>query len=226
MIKGSELITLHEDDVLERARDIITKNRFSFLPVTDDRGKCTGKITALRIAGLTEEIINFDYGREVTFKLHTFIKSVGGEITSGESILSSFTGKLFINGISDKRLLTNPETFIFISHYDENVIVDMMRRGVSVVVVCGLSTMDRGIVELARKKGVVLVASPKDILSSVIHLFLTMPIKDFVDREHPTFKHYERVRSVKKEIVKYNEGGFCVLDDNGFLKGVITRINY
>ena len=47
-----------------------------------------------------------------------------------------------------------------------------------------------------------------------------------VDREFLTFRADSVVRDVLREISKSNEGGFIVQDEEGRLRGVITRINF
>ena len=52
MIARDALLLVSPDQPLREAYEIIVDNRFSFLPVTDERGRCVGRITALGLAGL------------------------------------------------------------------------------------------------------------------------------------------------------------------------------
>jgi manganese-dependent inorganic pyrophosphatase len=56
MIPQRDLIMLRESDSLEKACDLLTTNRFSFLPVVDGDGTCIGKLTALRLVGVLRRL--------------------------------------------------------------------------------------------------------------------------------------------------------------------------
>ncbi len=55
---------------------------------------------------------------------------------------------------------------------------------------------------------------------------ITAPIREYVEVPHPTFKPHDQVRNVLREIGGHNEGGFMVMDEEGHLVGVITRVSF
>jgi manganese-dependent inorganic pyrophosphatase len=57
MIPREELITLSEKDTLKKACDLLTTNRFSFLPVVGPDGVCLGKLTALRLVSVLSTLV-------------------------------------------------------------------------------------------------------------------------------------------------------------------------
>ena len=57
MIPSEDLITLSEDDTLQKACDLLTANRFSFLPVADGSGRCMGKLTALKLVSVLRRLV-------------------------------------------------------------------------------------------------------------------------------------------------------------------------
>ncbi len=58
MISREELITLSEKDSLKKACDLLTTNRFSFLPVTGADGACLGKLTTLRLVSVLSGLVS------------------------------------------------------------------------------------------------------------------------------------------------------------------------
>jgi manganese-dependent inorganic pyrophosphatase len=52
------------------------------------------------------------------------------------------------------------------------------------------------------------------------------PIRRFVEVPHPVFKPADIVKNVLRQISGHNDGGFIVLDDDGRLAGVITRVSF
>jgi len=128
MIPREELIALGEHDTLKKACDLLTTNRFSFLPVVDAQGVCMGKLTTLRLVSVLSGLVN----------------RCRDEQPIGES---------------ERNLLAGT-------------------------------------------------------------------IGPLVDREQTTFTPDALVKDVLRAIGKSNEGGFLILDGNGRLEGVITRVNF
>ena len=224
MVQREQLITLREGDTLHDARDLMVSNRFSFLPVIDAEGKCAGQITALRLAGLTQELAEACQQERVVIDLERFVRSVGGRIVAAGAS-TRFEGKLIIEGIFGGRKAADVP-FAFLSPYTEGATLEAIGKGAQVVVACGVEGVAQSAIGRALENGVCLITSPKDILGTTMDLFMAMPVGGFIDRDHPTFNQNDLVRDVQKEIARHNEGGFIVLDDDGFVRGVITRVNF
>ena len=77
-----------------------------------------------------------------------------------------------------------------------------------------------------RESAACVLATPRGLLDAVVGILLARPVRDFVDREHTTFGPHDLVRQVRREIGKYNAGGFVILDEEGFIQGVITRLSF
>jgi len=98
MVPEEQLITLREGDTLHDARDLMVSNRFSFLPVVDAEGRCAGQITALQLAGLTQEIAEACQQERVVVDLERFVRSAGGRLVVAGSN-THLEGRLVIEGI-------------------------------------------------------------------------------------------------------------------------------
>ncbi len=57
MIPRGDLITLAENDTLQKACALLTENRFSFLPVVAPDGRCLGKLTTLRLVSVLSGLV-------------------------------------------------------------------------------------------------------------------------------------------------------------------------
>ncbi|NBC29211.1 MAG: CBS domain-containing protein [Spirochaetes bacterium] len=66
MIPEEQLLLLTPDDPLSAAARIILDNDFSFLPIVDRNNVCVGKVTALRVARLVDELPLHAAGASVT----------------------------------------------------------------------------------------------------------------------------------------------------------------
>jgi inorganic pyrophosphatase/exopolyphosphatase len=58
MIPRDELITLTEKDTLKKACDLLTTNRFTFLPVVGPDGACLGKLTTLKLVSVLSSLVS------------------------------------------------------------------------------------------------------------------------------------------------------------------------
>ena len=209
MIKGQELITLGEDEPLRRAQEIITRNRFSFLPVLGIDGRCAGRLTAIRLAALTGEIAGLTRYENAVIDIPAFFSSVKGRQVAGEPLPEIFSGTIALLGSGETK-----------------DIEDGLENGVHLLILCGGAVVDPDILARAAKHGAAVITVQNNILFVAAELLLSMPVKNYMDRECLSFKPYDLVRDVKREIEKSNEGGFIVTDDEGSIKGVIARINF
>ncbi len=225
MIKGEHLVTLQENDPLSLAQDTMLGNRFSFLPVVDPGGRCTGKITAIRLAGLTRELAELARPRRVSVDLENFAARVQAHPLTQCPLPGRFSGTLIVGRASD-HALEGPDPVLFLAPADEGVALRALKRGVKIMAWCSPDRVSEKVQQEAVRQDACLLSLPDGLLGAAVHLLLSMPVREFVDREHLTFRHDDLIRRVQKEIGKSNEGGFIVLDGDGFIKGVITRLNF
>ncbi len=209
MIKGEELIILREDEPLRRAREIITRNRFSFLPVMGIDGRCAGRLTSIRLADLTSDIAGLARYENAVIDIPAFLSSVKGKQVAGEPLPETFSGTIALLGSGETK-----------------DIEDGLENGVQLLILCGGVAVGPDILARVEKHGAAAMAVQDNILFVAVELLLSMPVKHYMDREYMSFKPYDLVRDVKREIEKSNEGGFIVTDDEGSIKGVIARINF
>ena len=226
MIQGDDLLVLRDDDTLARAQQIIRERHFAFLPVVDGGGKFLGKISALRLAGLTQELSGLCQQEMVMVDFKQFIQTVEGRAAAGSSPPSLFRGQVMIKGVSEPVALNGGDLAVLMSGHREAELRAAIKHGATILVVCGTDELSSQLREQASQRGVCVITSPKDLLSTFIQLCLAMPLRGFIETQHPTFRPYDLVRHVQREIAKLLEGGFVVVDDHGLAKGVVTRLSF
>ena len=215
MIQGADLLVLTEDDTVGAAREIVTQRRFAFLPVAGQGGKYVGKISALRLAGLLHDLAELGRKPEAVIRFASFVGSIGGTVICGEAP-DVFTGSVSLQGFGPVSSGGAASRLAVVSG-GSGMVPDS-----ELVVVCGTEA-DR---EVSSAGASCIVTTPLSPLEVATKLCLAMPLRDFVERQYPTFKPHELVRDVQKEIRKSNEGGFSVVDDAGFLCGIVTRLSF
>jgi CBS domain-containing protein len=100
MIHGNDLVALREEDPLGTAQEIITQRRFAFLPVTGPDGSYAGKISALRLASLLQDLGELGAKEDVPVLLHRLIGAVEGH-APGAQVPDRFTGRIWLPGFNE-----------------------------------------------------------------------------------------------------------------------------
>jgi len=222
MIRSPDLLILEETDTLGAAQEIITARRFSFLPVRSRQGKYIGKISALRLAGLTKDIAQLSRQERVDIDVSALTRAVDGKVICGE-LPQDFAGRIWFQGLTP--CLPGERLLAILPQASEAAFQEACDRGAAVIVIGRTPGPVR---PAAIKQGVAacVLTTERDLLDIATHCCLAMPLAAFVDRDHPTLKPDDLIREARQRIQKYNEGGFIVVDENELICGVMTRVNF
>ncbi len=105
-------------------------------------------------------------------------------------------------------------------------LTEACNHGAVLILICSSGELDEPTLARLRQRAACVVTTPRSPLDVAARLCLSMPLRDFIERQHSTFRPSDTVREVRNQIRKSNEGGFIVVDDNGFIRGVITRLSF
>ena len=225
MIKGADLLVLTENDTLGMAQEIITQRRFAFLPVNTESGKYAGKISALRLAGLPLDIAKLGSKPELVLRFQSFIESISGNVVYGEAP-AAINGRLWLKGLGEMPPSSACPLIAILPDASELGIDEACELGASWIVICATGTLDAGTAKRLQGSASCIVTTSRHALEVAAQLCLSLPLHEFIERNDPTFKSHDLVREIQKEIRKSNEGGFIVVDDDGCISGVITRLSF
>ncbi|MCW1923666.1 putative manganese-dependent inorganic diphosphatase [Luteolibacter arcticus] len=221
MIQGPDLLLLTEDDTIGTAQEIITQRRFAFLPVIGSEGKYAGKISSLRLAGLLGDLADLGRGPELSLCFRSFVESIAGKVVCGEPP-ATFHGRVWLPGLGESSPDSAAPSLAVLPSSGEVHAIDKA----DVLVICGTDDLDADLTAMLRTRADCVVTTTLHALEVSTRLCLSRPLRDFIERQYPTFKPYDLVRDVQKEIRKSNEGGFSVVDDDGYIRGVVTRLSF
>jgi manganese-dependent inorganic pyrophosphatase len=233
MIDERELIALRPEEPIGRARSIMLERRFSFLPVTDDRGRCLGKVSLLALAGAPEQLAGIRTGCNLTFYPEELLARTEGWTGPGKALPASFSGRVVAPAVDGRLDGTTADA-------------DPAERTLSIVAASELAHWADGRTpaegdllvvygsEKGRRKsagvkslaGARILYSPRSLVETLVALYESQPLSDHLESAEPLFRVHDLVRRTEREINRYNAGGFIVTDDDGNLRGVITRLNF
>lgn len=246
MIRGKQLITLSPAAPVARAREIMLKHRFTFLPVCADDGTCLGKITTLELLRLPDVMAKL-HGSSVTLSVATLCQYLGvaPPERASDTGEATYTGRVLLededpdrgnaagngsgNGDGDGDG-TGRAAAPAIRLFGTEKSFDAWRSGTSdstpsqseddISIVC--TSQPR---TTAEPFGTVLRTS-KSMTAAMSALSLALPVESFIEDSDTRFDPNDRVRDVQAEIAKSNLGGFLVTDRKERLAGVITRMSF
>jgi len=250
MIDDRELITLRPKEPIGRARSIMLQRKFSFLPVTDDQGRCLGKVSLLGLAAALEHLSRIRTGYELTLYPEELLARTDGWTSPGKSLPATIEGIVVAPAIDGKEsepaaeqvsgLAAGPRVFITpakaLSH-----LLDGLRKGAgSDVVIAYGAIRDAPAIHdalaggsgpkeprAAKSSSVARVLYiPRGLVETLIAIYESSPLQGHLEPAEPIFRIHDLVRRTEREINRYNAGGFIVTDDEGVIRGVITRLNF
>ena len=244
MISGDQLITLRPDDPVGRARDILMERRFSFLPVTDDEGRCQGMFTLLGLAGALDRLRLMQDGFPITFYPDELVRRTGGWSAGG--LPAQCSGILRIadpptaDSAPTSRAAPTPHAPGAVYLVPGRSLRDprfaaALGEG-DVVIAFGDPSQAGAAPDAPRdaassrptngSAATPTIHLPGTLVDAVAALYEASPIRDCIQPAEPLFGSHDLVRRVEREINRYNAGGFIVTDDAGIMRGVVTRVSF
>ncbi len=221
MIPREQLFVISPDEPLSTAKDIILKNRFTFLPVAGTDGTCSRKITALRLVEIMDDIAGVCRKDSVRIDVNRFLALCGSP--TDKTRRQHLRGRLVLDlGCIDLEPDDFADSIVVTSEHDLESVLPYRPTAV-VVTSDGSSTADHAV---STRGGTTIVRVAVGAAQAAVNLCYAMPSGAFAEDAHPVFRDSDRVQDVATEINKYNDGGFIVTDSAGKITGVVTRMSF
>ncbi len=195
------------------------------LPVTRD-GKLEGVITIGDIATSYMDVYDSNVLATARTQYRNIATTVGGEIVTGNPHSYMSNGKVGIVASSRKLMaeFVEPEDLVILGNRKEvqQMAID---QGVSCMIVSTGAEIEEGIVEQAREKEIVIIATKHDTFTVARLINQSIPIRHFMSDKKGLlfFKMRDYVDDVKEIMMKNRYRDFPVLDNKGNFLGFISR---
>ncbi|HZK37262.1 MAG TPA: putative manganese-dependent inorganic diphosphatase [Clostridia bacterium] len=210
---------------LRMALELMKRNRLNSLPVINENEQLEGIVTSSDIIRSYIDIWDSNIlGRSET-SIENIIDTLSAEVVVLPNKVKPFTGKVLV-------LAMEPESMK--KHIEENDIVICGDRkdaqkfaingNVSLMIVTGNVEVDDEIIELAEKKGTIILFTPYDTFTTARLITQSIPIKNVMSREDlVTFTFDDLVSNVREEMSKTRYRSYPVIDVNNRIVGLISR---
>ena len=212
---------------LKKAWETMKKLDVVTLPVTNRLGKLEGVIVTKDIATSYMDV----YDNRVLSKARTQYKNIAetldGNIIAGNEHAYFIRGKVVV-GASDLGFLSEyieADDMVILGPQKEVQIRALESNASCIIVGCGFE-VDPEVIQMANKKDCVIITTPYDTFSIARLINQSMPIKEFMTREHlVTFDIDDYVDDVKETMSKIRHRDFPILNENGNYAGMVSRRN-
>lgn len=169
MIPVEQVLTLNEEDTVAAAQQLITRERFAFLPVTGKGGLYAGKISALQLVSLTPDLTELCCRPNRFIQFQAFFESISGQLLIGE-IPKLFQGRVWLQGLAATPPASEHPLLAVLSDDGEADLIEACERGAKVIVICATETLADNMTEMLRNKSVCVVTTTRFALDVATRL--------------------------------------------------------
>lgn len=212
---------------LKKAWELMKKLEVVTLPVTNRFGKLEGLIVTKDIATSYMDVFDNRVLAQARTQYKTIAETLDGNVIVGNEHAYFVRGKVVV-------ATSNPEYMADYIEDDDLVILgdreeaqlQAIRSNASCIIIGGGLEVDEEVRALAEKSDCIVITTPFDTFSVARLINQSMPIKQFMTKNHIiTFAIEDYVDEVKEEMSKVRHRDFHVLNEKGAYVGMISRRN-
>lgn len=199
------------------------------IPVVDENRKVVGVLSLLK---LMELIFRDDRDPLKTRMVKTSLQKVC-DIVNGtfqhsiapeqDNELLVMVGAMSAGGFTERMEQFPAEQLLVVSGDRPTIQLPAIEHGVRALVVTGGYSLSAGLVQLAQARNVAVIQSPFDTATTTMRIKSAQFIDSAVDTTFVTLQAKQPVADVRSIVESSNEPIFPVVDDEGFLVGVLSK---
>lgn len=229
-IMNRNVITVTRDAPLIKVLEVIRDKNIRFVPVVDEAGRPCGILTLMDVAKRNIEQLEAENSRFVFTSLKNIVTTLNAELVTDflgkrEKDFSVYVGAMkeasFLNVLGAKE----PTECIVIVGDREEIQAISVERGIGILIVTGGLSMSASLIEAAKLNEVSIVISPFDSATTALLVRMSTPASLICRGEFEKASKDDLVDDLKLRVSNGADRGFVVLDEEGFMAGVITKSN-
>ena len=220
-------VTVQATDPLLSALELFHHNSIRMLPVLDELGAPVGVIPLLKIAERSL-LTGPDSLRLVTASLASLAACLEAHFLAGAPETGVETLHLFVGAMGEGSFNAridgfDPQTLVVVTGDRRAIQLSSIERGVRLLVVTGGLAVDADVAELARERGVTLLATPFDTAATVSRARLSTPAGHLAEPLYESVSVGEPLGRLRDKLMHSGETAVLVLEEDGALAGVATK---
>jgi len=227
-IMTKDVISVRVDDTIIDCMRSIESMKIGITPVVNEKLALKGIVSYIEI---TEFFIAHSKTKRPEFLIKplNFTKAVDGYILKNgeqQEFLASFVVGAMPYETFEKRVRDmSPERIILIVGNRKRILKYAIEKQFSAIVLTGIEDIKELELDLTKFKGWVFV-SKLSTAETLSLLMLSIPVKSIMNANVSIIKANDDIDYAKHELSKADLKGLPVVDDNGTLVGIVTRMNF
>jgi manganese-dependent inorganic pyrophosphatase len=199
------------------------------IPVVDDHRKVVGVLSVLDLMDLFfNEAADVTLARTVSSSLQKMCDVLGGTLLHAveperRDELLVMVGAMSAEGFTERMQRYPSERLIVVCGDRPTIQLPAIERGVRAMVITGGFKVTSGLIELAKARGVSLIASPFDTVNTTLRLKSSQFIDPVVARDVITVQGRATVAEAREIVERSTQPVFPVVGDDGTLVGLAFK---
>lgn len=226
---GREPVTAKRGEVFYEVYQRMKDNDVRAVPIVDENRRVVGLLSLLQLMDL---IFRDDADPLKTRTVKTSLGKIR-EILAGSfqhelhpnqlDELLVMVGAMSAGGFTERMQRFPAERLIVVCGDRPTIQLPAIEHGVRALVVTGGYALSDGLVELAKSRGVAVIQSPYDTATTTMRIKSSQFIDSAIDTDFVVLPAKLTIEEARQKTERVNEPIFPVVNDAGFLVGVVTK---
>ena len=231
-VMESHTVFVHADSSVYDAIHLIEAKQLRGLPVTDERQRCLGLLSAFKISHhLFPPREEAAQARVIVASLASIVETFGGRVLTGELPAETTEQLLMVgamNADSFSARLQHPQAgqiVLFVGDRDD-IQLRAIEAGVRAIVITGGLPVLKSIQRAAAEAGVAIVSSPHDTATTVLLARGAVRVGRMLEPEFTSFTPDTPLELARERAAASPSFVFPILGEDGTLVGVLSKSDF
>ena len=214
-----------EDISIKSAWSIMQKNNIKVLPVADTKGKLLGIITLSNITSSFLDTLENNILSSSKTPLRNIIDTLNARLICGNEDEFKSTGKVVIAAMvpDDMEPFIERGDIVLLGNRKDNQIKAIDIGASCIILTCG-GQIDNDVLEHAQETGCIVLGTGYDTFTTARLINQSIPVSYIMtNKQLVCFNIHDFTENIKDKMLKTRYRSYPVIDDNGYIKGFISR---
>lgn len=215
---------ISKDMTINNAWKTMGRNSAATQPVTDDSGKIVGLITKGGIAESLMNVQDCSFLSTTRPRYEDIADTIAGAVIAGDPNARFEKGRVLVGAASADTMqeaIAEGDLIMVVDRGESQRIA--LESGAGCLILCLGAKADEEILELAEKKGAVIIETLVDTYTAAREINKAVPVRSFMVTDGiVSFKMDDFIEDVRDRMTKVRHRAFPVTDDDGNYIGIIS----
>ena len=203
---------------------LIKDRNIQSFPVVDTENRLIGIVDKMDLAVHYVERLEIENLSAIPVDLSHLMSALRGKILANTGKMKALQGEIFVAASQRGTTINRAKRGDIAILGDRNdVQMDLTKAGCSALIITGDHPVSKEVLQLARKKRVLVISSPHRTFATARLINLCMPLSQLMSKTVPTVELTSTINEVKEKVLESKYRCVMIVDDDNHLIGVITR---